>query len=179
MIMNMPHLFCSNGAYFFTCASKSSLMKEDIQLLDYSTELQPYFEKISKEWVEHYFALEPWDIEQLKDPDAHIINKGGVILFAKSGGEIVGTVGLMPVSSGVFELVKMGVTASARGQRVGQLLAAGILDKARSIGASKIILYTNSKLGAALHIYRKLGFRALLPEAGKYQRCDIKMELDL
>jgi ribosomal protein S18 acetylase RimI-like enzyme len=152
---------------------------ETLKIIDYSPELQPFFESINKEWVEKYFSLEPFDIAQLGNPEEHILAKGGTIIFAKEGDAIVGTVGLAKVGEGVYEMIKMGVTPAAQGKKVGQLLARAILEKARQMGAVKVLLYSNTKLEAALHMYRKLGFRELVPECGKYMRCDIKMELDL
>jgi GNAT superfamily N-acetyltransferase len=150
-----------------------------VQIIDYSPDLQPHFEKINKEWVEKYFSLEPFDIEQLRNPQEVILNKGGAILFAKEGEEIIGTVGLSKSDEGIFEMVKMAVIPKAQGKKVGQLLASSILEKARSMGARKVVLYSNSKLETALNIYRKFGFKDITPECGKYGRCDVKMEIDL
>jgi ribosomal protein S18 acetylase RimI-like enzyme len=150
-----------------------------VQIIDYSPELQPHFESINKEWVEKFFSLEPFDIEQLQNPQEVILNKGGAILFAKEGEEIIGTVGLSKSDDGIFEMVKMAVIPQAQGKKVGQLLASSILEKARSMGARKVVLYSNSKLETALNIYRKFGFKDTTPECGKYGRCDVKMEIDL
>lgn len=150
-----------------------------VQIIDYSPELQPHFEKINKEWVEKYFILEPFDVEQLSNPQEVILNKGGAILFAKEGEEIIGTVGLAKSADGTFEMIKMAVIPEAQSKKVGHLLAASILEKARTMGAKKVVLYSNTKLKAALYLYRKFGFRETTPECGKYGRCDIKMELDL
>lgn len=152
---------------------------ETIQIIDYSPEFQHAFEQINKEWVIQYFSLEPFDIMQLENPEAHILSKGGAILFAKEGEEIIGTVGLVKMEEGVFELIKMGVRPKAQGKKVGQMLVKAILEKAKEMGAKKVVLYSNSKLEAALNIYRKFRFRELVPECGKYQRCDIKMEIEL
>jgi GNAT superfamily N-acetyltransferase len=152
---------------------------EPITIIDYSPGHQAHFESINKEWVEKYFYLEPFDIAQLKNPEEYILAKGGAIIFAKEGEEIVGTVGLAKVADGVYEMIKMGVIPKAQGKKVGQLLAQAIIEKAKAMGAVKVLLYSNTKLEAALNIYRKLGFRELVPECGKYQRCDIKMELDV
>jgi len=150
-----------------------------VQIIDYSPELQPQFEKINKEWVEKYFTLEPFDLEQLGNPQEIILNKGGAILFAKEGEEIIGTVGLAKSGEGTFEMIKMAVIPKAQGKKVGQLLATSILEKAKSLGAQKVVLYSNTKLEAALNLYRKFGFKETPPECGKYGRCDIKMEIEL
>jgi GNAT superfamily N-acetyltransferase len=150
-----------------------------IQIIDFNPNLQTDFERITKQWVEKYFSLEPFDIAQLENPDENILSKGGAILFAKEGEKIIGTVGLLKVEDGVFEMVKMGVIPEAQGRKVGKLLAMAVLEKAKAFGANKVILYTNSKLEVALNLYRKIGFRESVPECGKYSRCDIKMEIEL
>jgi GNAT superfamily N-acetyltransferase len=150
-----------------------------VQIVDYSPDLQPSFESINKEWVEKYFALEPFDIEQLQNPEEIILKKGGAIIFAKEGDQIIGTVGLTKTDELTYEMVKMAVIPQAQGKKVGQLLATSILDKAKSLGAKKVILYSNTKLEPALNLYRKFGFKETPPECGKYGRCDIKMEIEL
>ncbi|WP_194774267.1 GNAT family N-acetyltransferase [Pararhodonellum marinum] len=150
-----------------------------LTLVTYTSDLQPYFEAINKEWVEKYFELEPFDIRQLENPQEHILDKGGAIIFAKEGDNILGTVGITPQGDGVFEMVKMGVKPEAQGKKVGLFLGEAILDIARQMGGKKVILYSSTKLEKALNLYRKLGFREMVPECGVYARCDIKMEIDL
>jgi GNAT superfamily N-acetyltransferase len=152
---------------------------EPIRIIEYSPELQPYFERINKQWVEHYFSLEPIDLLQLENPEETILDKGGAILFAKEGESIIGTVALSKSEEGIYEMIKMGVVPEYQGKKVGKMLGLAVLEKAKQLGANKVILYSNSKLGTALQLYKKLGFKELVPECGKYNRCDVIMELDL
>lgn len=151
----------------------------DLTIIPYSPNYKADFVEITKAWVEDYFSLEPFDIAQLENPEQVIIQPGGDIIFAKMGEEIVGTVGLAKAEEGVFEMVKMGVKPVAQGKGVGMLLGKAIVEKAKEMGGKKLVLYSSTKLQPALHIYKKLGFYVTVPEAGKYCRCDIKMELDL
>ena len=50
---------------------------------------------------------------------------------------------------------------------------------ARERGAKRILLYTNHKLTAALHLYAACGFREIPLGENKYLESDRKMELDL
>lgn len=150
-----------------------------IEILPYSPELNPFFKSINQAWVEALFSIEPFDQAQFDSPDDTIIKPGGTIIYARKGEEIVGTVGLHKVSDEVYELIKMGVVESAQGKGVGMVLAKAILEKAKEMGAKKVVLYTHSKLSPALRIYEKLGFKPAELEEGKYCRCDIKMELGL
>lgn len=150
-----------------------------LEIIPFSAGLQPYFESINKAWVTQYFTLEPFDIEQLEQPEHTILGNGGVIIFAKLGDEIVGTVGLIPKEGSICEMIKMGVQANAQGKGVGLQLGNAILEKAKEMGFSKMVLYSNTKLAAALHLYKKLGFCEVSTECGVYSRCDIKMERSL
>ncbi|WP_339758732.1 GNAT family N-acetyltransferase [Algoriphagus aquimarinus] len=152
---------------------------DQIEILPYSPELNPFFKSINQAWVEQFFSIEPFDQAQFDSPEETIVIPGGTIIYAKLGEGIVGTVGLHKVSDEVYELIKMGVAASAQGKGVGMILAKAILAKAKEMGAKKVVLYTHSKLAPALRIYEKLGFKEAELEEGKYCRCDIKMELDL
>ncbi len=152
---------------------------DQIQILPYSPELTPNFKSINTAWVEELFSLEPFDIAQFESPEEVIVNPGGTIIFAKLGEEIVGTVALYKTAEDTFEMIKMGVSPSAQGRGVGMVLGKAILEKAKEMGASKVVLYSNTKLKPALRIYEKLGFRSVVPEAGKYCRCDVKMEINL
>lgn len=151
-----------------------------IEIIDYESELQPHFERINKAWVEQYFSLEPFDIAQLEDPDENIIRKGGHIIFAKEDKGILGTVAIIPSAEPhTFEMIKMGVAPEGQGRGIGFQLGKAILEKARSLDAQKVVLYSSSKLGPALQLYRKLGFQEVDMGCGQYGRCNVKMEISL
>jgi GNAT superfamily N-acetyltransferase len=149
-----------------------------IQIIDYSSKYQPWFENLNREWIEKFFWMEPVDFEVLQSPEEHIIKPGGSILFASIGDEIAGTVALKRVNDHVFEFTKMAVDEKFRGKKVGQALAEAAIEKARDQGADKIILYSNTVLAAAISLYKKIGFKEI-PVDGPYKRSNIKMELAL
>jgi GNAT superfamily N-acetyltransferase len=154
-------------------------MDSDVQLIAYSPSLQKHFENINKAWIQELFALEDFDARQLSNPEKYIIEPGGTIIFASLNGEIVGTVGLSKINETTFELIKMGVNASARGLGIGKKLVAAALEKAKELGAMEVVLYTNTKLETAISIYRNSGFKETIKECGKYERCDLKMSREL
>jgi GNAT superfamily N-acetyltransferase len=141
-------------------------------------ELAAHFLAINQQWIEAHFCMEPFDWEQLKNPSENIVEKGGQVWFAAWQGKIVGTVAVKPIEDGTYELIKMGVLPEAQGKKVGQLLAESAITWAKSQGAQKIVLYSNTKLAPAIGLYLKIGFRETPIEAGKYARCDIKMEME-
>jgi GNAT superfamily N-acetyltransferase len=151
---------------------------ENITIVDYRPEHQPWFEKLNRDWIERYFWMEPIDVQVLQYPDKHILSKGGAIFMASVENEIAGTVALKYASPDVYEFTKMAVDEKFRGRKIGMALAEVAISRAKKLGASKIILYSSSKLTPALTLYRKLGF-VDVPVDGPYQRSDVKMELNL
>jgi ribosomal protein S18 acetylase RimI-like enzyme len=152
-------------------------LNHEVTLVNYEPAYQPHFERLNKWWIERYFTLEPIDLDVLGNPDRHIIDKGGDIIFASLGGTIVGTVALKPVDDVTAEMTKMAVDEAYHGHKIGWKLAEGILALAKKKGLERVVLYSNTKLSPALAMYQKLGFREIHAEDGRYERSTIKMEI--
>lgn len=149
-----------------------------LEIVEYESGHQRWFEKLNRQWIEQYFWIEPVDEEVLQYPEKNILAKGGAILMATSNGEVAGTVALKRVDSEMFEFTKMAVDEKYRGQKIGRALGQAAIKKAKELGAKKIILYSNTVLVPAIELYRKLGFSEV-PVDGPYKRSNIKMELKL
>jgi ribosomal protein S18 acetylase RimI-like enzyme len=151
---------------------------ELVEVLGFSEELKEHVKRLNYAWLEKYFRVEKNDVISLTNPKAEIIDKGGHIFFAKKGEEIVGTVSLLKKTDHIFELGKMAVSDKAQGSGIGKILLEHALNFAKQQqGIQAIILYSNTKLESAIHIYRKYGFEEVELEAGLYERADIKMQL--
>lgn len=70
----------------------------------------------------------------------------------------------------------MAVAEAYQGNGVGKKLLGHCLEYAENKGIEKLILYSNTRLASALHLYRKYGFTETELEPGLYERADIKME---
>lgn len=154
-------------------------MSTKVEILEFSKDLSPFFKEINLPWVERLFSVEPVDRAQFDRPEEVIIGNGGAIIFAKLGEDIAGTVALQKVQDGVFEMIKMGVKPEFQGLGLGRILGETIIERAKEMGGHKLVLYSNTKLKTALNLYEKLGFQSVVPEKGKYCRCDVKMEMEL
>jgi ribosomal protein S18 acetylase RimI-like enzyme len=99
--------------------------------------------------------------------------------MASYHGVIAGTVALKKVGENVFEFTKMAVDSGYRRKGIAEALSYAAFKKARELGASKVILYSQTTLQPAILLYRKLGFTEVPLEGGVYQRANIKMELAL
>ncbi len=148
-----------------------------INIINYNSKYAKQFYDLNIEWLETFFYVEPYDEEVLSKPDFYIINKGGYIFFALKNDEVVGTVALMPTKdSEILELTKMAVLPEERGQKVGQHLLQYCIDFGKEQNLKALLLYSNTKLENAIHLYRKYSFKELeLEENNPYERADIKM----
>lgn len=151
-----------------------------MEIITYTPEYAEEFKKLNIAWLEEYFWVEPHDEEVLGDPDKFIIEPGGTIFFVKENEEIIGTVALMKIEDGIFELTKMAVTPAAQGKKIGQLLMEHTINFAKERNWEKLIIYSNRKLENAVYIYKKYGFIEIpIEENNPYSRGDIKMKLNL
>ena len=152
-----------------------------IEIQEFTLAHQPFFEKLYRNWFTAHFQMEPEPIDEyvLTQPGSAILEHGGAILIAFHKGEPAGSVALKKTDAYTHELTKMVVSKEYRGLGIGEALTRAAIQKGLSLGAQRIILYSHSSLVAALHIYRKLGFKEIPLESGIYSpfRCDIKMEL--
>jgi ribosomal protein S18 acetylase RimI-like enzyme len=150
-----------------------------IKIVEYEPVYQPYFEKFNRAWIEKDFVMEPVDEYVLLNPEEAILAGGGAILMALYDNEVAGTVGLRKVSGSVFEFTKMAVDERFRRRGIAEAISYASFEKAKELGATKVILYSNTKNAAAIKLYEKIGFRHLEVEKGVYERANVKMEIDV
>lgn len=150
-----------------------------ITIIPYSKEHQPWFEKFNRAWIEAWFCMEPLDEWVLTNPEEAILKEGGDILMASFNGEIAGTVALRKLEPRVFEFTKMAVDERFRRKGIAEALTYASLERARAMGATKVVLYSNTKNAAAIKLYEKIGFQHLPVGNEVYARANVKMELDV
>ena len=155
------------------------MYQNKVQIIPYSNDLKEAIKILNYEWLEKYFRVEQSDIQSLSNPKEEIIDKGGFIFYAKLNDEIVGTASLLKKTEDVFELGKMAVSEKAQGHKIGTLLLEHCLQFAKQKQIRTLILYSNTKLKSALHLYRKYGFSEIKLDEGLYERANIKMEKHL
>jgi putative acetyltransferase len=152
---------------------------QNIEIIDYEDRYQPIFKELNAEWLYQYNLMEERDIETLDDPKRMILGAGGVIYLARCGEQIVGSAALIPEHHGVYELAKMVVAKEFRNRGISRLLIERCLEMAKTLGATKVSLFSNSQLKAAIILYEKYGFQHVPVEDSPFVTADVKMELKL
>jgi GNAT superfamily N-acetyltransferase len=152
----------------------------DILIRSFQTGDEAAFRTLNEAWITRFFVLEHKDNLVLGDPRKYILQPGGHILFAQLADELIGCCALMRIDPETFELAKMAVAESSQGYGIGKLLLQQTIDLARTLGARRLYLETNSSLAPALHLYGFFGFRKISEDAlppSPYARADVRMEL--
>ena len=148
----------------------------NLEILDFDPALTADFDRLNREWLETLFRVEEIDQEILTNPEGTIIADGGVILFARSADEIVGTAALKHHGKGVYELTKMAVSPELRGGGIGRELLRAAIDRYRQIGGTMLYLESHSSLSNAIHLYEAAGFvHEPPPRVSEYARADVYM----
>jgi ribosomal protein S18 acetylase RimI-like enzyme len=155
------------------------MSENKVHIIEFRDELAAHFKNLNIAWLEKYFYVEAIDEAMLSDPKKYIIDKGGYIFFAEMDDEIAGTFALMKVEERIFELAKMAVDEKFQGHKIGNKMMEFAIEKGKNLSATKLILYSNTMLGPAIHLYRKYGFVEVPFENSEYKRSNIKMELPL
>ena len=151
-------------------------MNNLVEIIPFSSDLKEHIKTLNIEWLQKYFRVEEKDEIVLSNPQEEIIDKDGMIFYARYNDEILGTASLIKIDNTTFELSKMAVSDKAQGLGIGNKLLIHCFAVAEENGIKKLLLYSNRKLLPAIHLYRKFGFDEIPLEDGIYERADIKME---
>ncbi|MDF1814410.1 MAG: GNAT family N-acetyltransferase [Verrucomicrobiales bacterium] len=147
-----------------------------MKIVENDRKLLKDFIRLNEEWISTHFELEEADRKLAENPGG-VIDRGGYIFSLVSEGEVLGVCALFHEGDGVFELARMAVSPRHQGQGCGHLLMNAAIEKLGKIKAKKVYLISNTKLQAALALYRKHGFLATFEGPHPvYSRANIVME---
>ena len=149
-----------------------------MKIVPYQQKYKQAFIDLNKEWLSEMFVIEPADLAMFESID-ELIDKGGQIFFAIDDfGEVLSCCMLEPHSDGDWEIAKFATTKKARGKGIGRFCFDACLDHAKKIGLKKILIVSNTKCEAGIHLYRKNGFTEIPLDRKKfpYERANIAFE---
>lgn len=155
-----------------------------IPAYDYSQEIGRLF----SEYTEMLIAGDPGfqqylDLQHYEEEIKHLETKYGMpygrLYLACCGGEAAGCIGLRKIDEENCEMKRLYVRPKFRGAKIGSRLVEKIIEDAKEIGYSHMLLDTLPFLQSAIRMYRCFGFY----EIGSYNDSpmdeSIYMKLDL
>ena len=150
-----------------------------IRIIAFEEQYAADFRRLNLEWLEKYDLLESHDLMILDNPRGNVLDRGGFIYLAMdvASGQIVGSAALLHEHDTIYELAKMCVDPTFRGQGISKLLIEQCLRKAREIGAGKLILWSNNQLQTAISLYTRYGFQHVPVVDSPFVTANVKMEL--
>ena len=140
------------------------------------------FRDLNESWISEHFRMDEKDMRILGDPRTHVLKEGGEIFLIVQRGTTLGCCALLPLADQSWEIAKMAVKNSHRGQGLGRRLLSHVIERAKAVGARKLCLKTSSILQPAVRLYTSFGFQTVAPEASELvpnERANVFMELTL
>lgn len=137
------------------------------------------FIRLNEEWISTHFELEEVDHALAANP-SQVIDNGGYIFSIISDKKVIGVCALFNEGNGIYELARMVVSPSFQGKGLGAKLMRTCLDKLSIIDANKVYLVSNTRLGAAISLYKKHDFKIVSQgQHPVYTRANIVMECNV
>ncbi|MDO5298042.1 MAG: GNAT family N-acetyltransferase [Clostridia bacterium] len=148
-----------------------------MDIIEYIPAYKQDFIKLNLGWIERFFTPEQADYDVL-DHVEDMLAAGAMIYFAVEDGSVLATCMAAPLGNDVWEICKLAAAGQYTGKGAGSAVFKACMDYAVAHGAKRLTLISNRRLGPALHIYEKFGFREvpLSAIAADYARADIEFE---
>lgn len=125
---------------------------------------------------EHWGELNDQLNQDLDDIQTYY--SGCVFIVAKLGERIIGTGTLIPRSDTIAEIVRMSVAKDMRRRSVGTMILLRLVEEAKLLGFTQIILETTASWGEVIAFYEGFGFRRTHVRPGLYGK-DVYFSLDI
>jgi GNAT superfamily N-acetyltransferase len=147
-----------------------------VHVLENNRDYLSDFIRLNEEWISSYFEVEDVDKKLAENP-GQVFDDGGYIFTVIENDEVVGVCALFREKAGIFELARMAVPPRHQGKGYGDVLMDACLSKLGEIHAKKAYIVSNTKLEAAISLYKKHGFETtVLGEHPVYSRANIVLE---
>jgi GNAT superfamily N-acetyltransferase len=95
------------------------------------------------------------ELPELRALASHYADKGGALWTAEADGRIVGMIGVVPHSDGAWEIVRLYTLPPYRGAHLAPRLLTAAEAHARSAGATRLTLWSDTRFERAHRFYEK------------------------
>lgn len=112
--------------------------------------------------IDSYFDPEGYEAELRSLPGAYHAPRGA-LLVAESDGRMAGCVAMKPLADGACEMKRLFVNHFAHGLGLGRALAVAVIQRAKAMGYSRMLLDAGPLQVEAQTLYHRLGFRDVEP----------------
>ena len=151
-----------------------------MKIIPYDKSFKDEFIEMNKFWISEMFVLEEEDLKLLNNVDEAIEN-GSEIFFAiddENNDEVLACCMINPLPTGEWEIDKFCAKGMSTGTSAGTACLKACIDFAKDKKAEKIVIVSNKKCKAAIHLHMKLGFREVPVDFEKFpfERADIAFE---
>lgn len=125
-----------------------------------------------------YLEIQNYD-EELEHLEHKYGQPCGRLYLVYYEGELAGCIGLRKIDETNCEMKRLYVRPRFRGKHIGEHLVKHIIEEARAIGYSHMLLDTLPFLQSAIHMYKKYGFYEIPSYNDSPMDTSIYMKLDL
>lgn len=125
-----------------------------------------------------YLKMQNYD-QELKHLEMKYGLPDGRLYLAYCDNELAGCIGLRKIDEKNCEMKRLYVRPQFRGKHIGDILIKKIIDDAKEIGYSHMLLDTLPFLKSAIHLYKKWGFYEIESYNNSPMSTSIYMKLDL
>lgn len=155
-----------------------------ISAYDYPEEVGILFSEYTKMLIAGDSSFQKYlDIQHYDDEIKHLEIKYGLpygrLYLAYCGGQLAGCIGLRKIDGKNCEMKRLYVRPRFRGKQIGNQLVRKIIEDAKEIGYSHMLLDTLPFLESAVHMYQKYGFYEIESYNDSPMSTSIYMRLDL
>lgn len=151
---------------------------------NHTEEVSQLFTEYTDMLIENDSSFQKYlDIQNYSDEMEHLESKYGLpegrLYLVYCDEELAGCIGLSKIDNQNCEMKRLYVRPKFRGRKVGNLLVEKIIDDAKKIGYSHMLLDTLPFLKSAIHMYKKYGFYEIDSYNDSPMDTSIYMKLDL
>lgn len=147
-----------------------------MEIIKYNSKFKNDFIKFNKDWIiDNFGFLEKEDIETFNNIEQHL-KTGSMIYMAVKNDILLAGCMIKKDNESEWEICKLCSNKSVEHRGAGTAVFKSCMDFALKNGAKKIYILTNTGLKAAIHIYKKFGFKEIKLNDYHYKRGNIAFE---